>query len=482
MSVISHLEPKAVFSYFEEICAIPHGSGNMEQISNYCVDFAKRHGLRCIQDEMKNIIIFKNGTLGYENSPTIILQGHLDMVAEQAPGSAIDMTKDGLQLQINGDYLSAKDTTLGGDDGIAVAYGLALLASSDIPHPPLELLLTVDEEIGLLGAAGVDLSMLKGRKLINLDSEEEGIFLTSCAGGATVTCSLPITFTQASGEVYELSVGGLLGGHSGAEIHKERGNSNALMGRLLYLLQSKTSCGIVTVGGGLKDNAIPRQTVATVCVQPDQAAALEATVKEFDATLRGELRTKDPGVTVTCTAKGSQSVSVMEDGCAAKAVTAMFNLPCGVQAMSADIPGLVETSLNFGILKQTDAELQLCFSVRSSVESSKWALISKLESLTRFLGGEIVIRGSYPGWEYKADSALRETFRKAYLELSGKEPRIEAIHAGLECGLLSGKIEGLDCIALGPDMADIHTTEERLSISSTGRTWELLKKVLEQSK
>ena len=481
MGVLSNLEPKKVFYYFEEITKIPHGSGNVEQISNFLVDFAKAHKLFYIQDAMKNIIMVKEATPGYEKEPVVILQGHMDMVAVQTPDCTMDMKTEGLKVGIDGDSIYAENTSLGGDDGIAVAYALALLDSEDIRHPRLEVIITVDEEVGMDGAREIDLSMLQGHRMINLDSEDEGIFLTSCAGGARVNCRFPMKKQELIGVRYEVEVSGLLGGHSGGEIHKERGNSNCILGRLLWKLSEKMPVGLVSADGGLADNAIPRQTKAVVVVEEKDTESLAQQVAALAAELADELATKDPDVKVTAKRLADTAETIT---CAApeatKRVAAFLQAtPNGVQAMSADMPGLVQTSLNLGILKADVEVLRAEYSVRSSVESEKDNLIAKLAALVELTGGDYVVTGDYPGWKYRVHSPLREKMVKLYAEMYGNEPRVEAIHAGLECGLLGSKISDLDCVSMGPDMKDIHTTEETLSISSTKRVWEYLVRVLE---
>jgi len=480
MGVLSNLEPKKVFYYFEEITKIPHGSGNVEQISNFLVDFAKAHNLFYIQDAMKNVIIVKEAAPGYENEPVVILQGHMDMVAVQTPDCIMDMKTEGLKVGIDGDNIYAEGTSLGGDDGIAVAYALALLDSEDIRHPRLEVIITVDEEVGMDGAREIDLSMLQGHRMINLDSEDEGIFLTSCAGGARVNCRFPMKKQEFTGVRYALEVSGLLGGHSGGEIHKERGNSNCILGRLLWKLSGNMPVGLVSADGGLADNAIPRQTKAVVVVEEKDAAVLERQVAALAVELTDELATRDPGVKVTAKKLSGTEKTICAAPEETRRVAAFLQAtPNGVQAMSADMPGLVQTSLNLGILKADAESLRAEYSVRSSVESEKDNLIAKLAALVELTGGDYVVTGDYPGWKYRVHSPLREKMVKLYVEMYGTEPKVEAIHAGLECGLLGSKISDLDCVSLGPDMKDIHTTEETLSISSTKRVWEYLVKVLE---
>ncbi|MBQ7776257.1 MAG: aminoacyl-histidine dipeptidase [Lachnospiraceae bacterium] len=480
MRVLENLEPKRVFYYFEELCNIPHGSGNVEAISNYLKGFAQGKGLEVIQDEVKNIIIIKEASEGYEQEPPVIIQGHMDMVAVSKPELNIDMKKEPLKLKVEGDRISAEGTSLGGDDGIAVAYALAILEDDTIKHPRLEVIITVDEETGMDGARVIDLSMLKGNRLLNLDSEEEGIFLTGCAGGARVDCRLKPVFTPMQGLCYDLKLGGLAGGHSGVEIHKERGNSNKLAGRLLWhLYMEEINIGLVCAQGGLADNAIPRETTMTVLVPEMQKEPFEKAVRAFEAVVKAELVTKDSSfaVSMECGTVAEKSAICEND----YAVVAAFinALPNGVQAMSAEVQGKVETSLNLGILKIDEEKVQASFSVRSSIEGSKQALIEKLMSIVVLAGGEAEVQGDYPGWSYRVDSPLRDKMVALYKEMYGTEPQIEVIHAGLECGLLASKINDLDCVSIGPNMSDIHTTEENLSIASTERVWQYLLRLLE---
>ncbi len=480
MGVLSGLEPSKVFAYFEEITQIPHGSGNIEAISDYLVDFARKRGLEYIQDEVKNVIILKEATPGYEQEPAVILQGHMDMVAVHKPELDMDMTREPLKVGIHGDRIYAEGTSLGGDDGIAVAYALALLDEASLQHPRLEVVITVDEEVGMDGARAIDLSMLRGHRLLNLDSEEEGIFLASCAGGARINCTVDLSADCRcmTGMHYELVISGLQGGHSGAEIHKERGNSNMLMTRLLQKLSGNVKLGLCRCQGGLADNAIPRVTAAGILVEKEDAVRLKHLTAEFEAQLRQELATKDPDVAVALKEQGEMSAKCLSGKALERAANYLYSLPCGVQAMSADVPGLVETSLNLGILEISDGKVSAEFSVRSCVESSKKALLDKIQALTALVGGSCKITGDYPGWAYRVDSPLREKMVALYEEMYGKKPQVEAIHAGLECGILASKIADLDCISFGPNMYDIHTTEETLSIASTKRVWDYLVRLL----
>lgn len=481
MNVCKDLEPKKVFEFFEEICGIPHGSGNTKAISDYCVAFAKERNLVYYQDEKNNVIILKPGTEGYENAEPVIIQGHMDMVCEKEADCDIDFEKEGLRLYVDGDFLRAKGTTLGGDDGISIAYAFAILDSDNLCHPPLEVVITVDEEIGMLGAESIDLSMLKGKRLLNIDSDEEGIFLTSCAGGLRADCEIPVSYISAVGVGYELKVHGLLGGHSGTEIHKERANAIIVSGRVLKALQEEVGICIETYYGGLMDNAIPREVIATLVIEQEKESQLQKTIEKWNDILKKEYQSSDKDITLTLTKKEQGEYQVLDNRSLLKILLFLRNIPHGIQNMSTDIPGLVETSLNPGVLKLKEESFSLGFSVRSSVTSRKYDVTDKLCFLTEFLGGDVSITGDYPAWEYKPDSAMRDLICETYRDLFGKEPEIQAIHAGLECGILSGKIEGLDCISFGPANFDIHTPQERLSISSTERVWKLIVEFLRRA-
>lgn len=478
MGVLSNIEPGAVFHFFEAISSIPHGSGNTKEISNYLVRFAKERNLTHYQDELGNVIILKEASAGYEEKEPIMLQGHVDMVAVKKPESKMDMKKDGLKLMVEGDFLFAEDTSLGGDDGIAVAYELALLDAKDISHPPLECIFTVDEEIGLIGAGAIDLTLCKAKRMINLDSEEEGIFLAGCAGGLRVDCRLGWNWEKVQGIACQVTIGGLTGGHSGVEIHKGRGNSNVLAGRFLLYAANRVRFRILEIKGGLADNAIPRETVIGLVV--GDPFGLEYAAQEFNAILKQEYRTKDPEVFCRFEPKepGTFHTVTWEDSRRAAALIGC--LPAGVQAWSADVEGLVETSLNMGLMKSSKKELTLGLSLRSSFESAKESLKNQIFALTEGLGGSCTATGTYPGWAYQKDSPLRDTMARVYGRMYGEKPQIEAIHAGLECGFFVEKIPDLDCVSIGPDMKDIHTTEERMSISSVRRTWEFLCQVLRE--
>lgn len=482
MKVLENLEPKKVFHYFEEICSIPHGSRNTKQISDYLVDFAKAHGLTYYQDELNNVVIIKEASKGYENVEPVIIQGHMDMVCEKEKGCDIDFEKEGLRLYVEGDFVKAKDTTLGGDDGIAVAYALAILDSDELAHPRLEVVITVDEEIGMLGAIDIDLSMLKGHTMLNLDSDEEGHFLTSCAGGMSMITELPVKRVSQSGLKMLLTVTGLEGGHSGSEIHKEHGNANILMGRLLKQIMDITPFGIISMDGGLKDNAIPRECNCEILLPEESADAVMQVAETLDQAFKNEFCVSDAKVEVLCKKEEVCETKMLDYTSVHKVIFYLRTVPNGVQHMSMMMPGLVETSLNLGILNLKDDMFEAVTSVRSSVSTRKEDLKDQVTQLVEMLGGEVTIEGDYPAWEYQPNSKMRDTIAEIYRELFGKEAIFEAIHAGLECGLFSEKIPNLDCVSFGPMNYDIHTPKERLSISSTERMWKLIVEYLKRAK
>ncbi len=475
MKRLAGLEPAAVFGYFEEICSIPHGSRNTKAISDYLVSFAKTHNLKYIQDDSNNVILFGDVTPGMEDHEPVILQGHMDMVCEKDADCPIDMATEGLDVTHDGNVVFAKGTTLGADNGIAVAMGMAILADKTIPHPPLEVLITVDEEIGLLGASSVDLSALKGRTLINLDSEGEGVFTVSCAGGATATLSLPVERRAVYGPCIRLTVDGLQGGHSGAEIHKNRANANKVMGEFMSRIQKLMPLCLTSLAGGAKSNAIPRSCRATLVAMGIHLERINDIAEQLQAEIREQY--DEPEATIQAfdvDALGGNSLSTEST---AKIIGLLCAAPNGVQAWSKDIEGLVQTSLNMGIIKLGERFTATC-SVRSSVNAEKIAVLEQLKQLASMFDGTCSCAGEYPAWEYKQDSRLRDVMVHIYTEMFGVAPKVEALHAGLECGLFSEKLPGLDCVSIGPQMHDIHTSRERLEIASTERTWKFLLEVL----
>lgn len=483
MSILGHLEPNNVFHFFEEICAIPHGSGNTAGMTEYLMNFAEERGLWHRRDEIGNVVIRKPATAGYEDVPGIIIQGHMDMVAVKTPDCAKDMTKEGLDVAIDGDYVYAEKTSLGGDDGIAVAYGLAVLDAKDLAHPEVEVIITVDEETGLFGAKAIDVSDIKGRRFLNIDSEDEGFFLISCAGGIRIKGEIPMDMESVSGKKLTVSVKGLQGGHSGGDIHLERGNALYLLARILNKASKYTDFRLASYEGGTVENAIPREATAEVVFESgakmaEQVTAFMEIMKTCEAELKAEYVVRDAGLYVEVTEEAEDAYAVYSQVCSANVIHMITAAPTGVLAMSQDVEGLVETSLNLGVAESTDTAVTLQYSVRSSVESSKYALVERMEVLFDFVGATMTTSGEYPGWAYRQDSPLRDKMVRVYEEMFGEKPGILAIHAGLECGLFLGKQPDFDCVSFGPSIESIHTTEERLNIPSVQRMWKFLVAIL----
>lgn len=472
LNINDHASIEKAIRFFEEFSAIPHGSGNTSYIADYLVDFAKKRGLDCYRDSADNVIIRKGATGGYEDRPGVIFQGHLDMVAEKKPGASIDMEKEGLSLYRDGDFLRAKDTTLGGDDGVALAYALAILDSDDIPHPDFEAVFTSDEEIGLLGAVAIDPDKINARLLINIDSDEEGVFTVGCAGGMRSDIVLPVHRSNSASDSYRVKVSGFKGGHSGVEIDKGRVNANKALAGILAKIGD---ISIKELRGGNADNAIPRECECVFACGYDHTAL----IKRLGEEIKAEYAVIEPDITVNVEKVMNTSAGVcVEDS--KKLISLLNTLPSGIIAMSSDVAGLVETSLNMGILRLEGDRAEISFSVRSAKGAAKSALSERLEEIAKDHGAEYSTRGEYPAWEYKKDSHLRDVMKNVYEQMYGESPKIVIIHAGLECGIFSEKIDGLDCVSIGPNNYDIHTTEERLSLSSFERVWEFLLRVLRE--
>ena len=482
MSVLEHLEPKSVFHFFEELCKIPRGTFDQQRISDYCVEFAKERGLEYIQDEAKNVIIKKAGTAGFENSEPVIIQGHLDMVCEKTEDSAHDFSKDPIEVYVDGDYITAKDTTLGGDNGIAVAYALAILDSDTIAHPPIEAVFTTDEEIGMGGAGAIDLSCLKGTMLLNIDSEEEGTLIAGCAGGFIHTITLPAAREQKTGTVTEITVKGLRGGHSGIEINQQRGNANKLLGRILNSLKTTFEYAIAEVNGGTKDNVITPASKAKIMADAAHTEAIKAYVAELASEIKAEFGKDEPALDISVQAENDVTMDVFTKETTDKTVFLLIATPYGVQGLSRELEGLVETSLNLGVVTTKEESVNFNFMVRSSVESKKKEMREMLDAYAANAGGKAEIFGDYPAWMYKTDSRLRPIMIDSYEKMFGQAPAVTTIHAGLECGLFSGKRPDLDCVSFGPNMKDVHSVNEKLEIASVQRMWAYLLAVLENCK
>ncbi len=471
LSIPEHPRAQRVFYYFDEISKIPRGSGNTKPVADYLESFAKKHSLEYYRDEADNILIRKRGTRGYENHEAVIIQGHTDIVAQRTPDCSKDFKTEGLDIYREADFIKARGTTLGADDGIAVAYALALLESGLHSHPPLEILLTSDEEIGLVGAEKFDKSILCGRTLINIDTDEEGVFVVGCAGGVRCDTLLSVKRERCDLPAYKLRICGLTGGHSGTEIAKGRANAIKLGAEVLSAIGEVRICSFES---GNMDNAIPRELVAEFCTAVCPRASFDAVCADIkarfcDAEPNMELKLSHTVLdTLPCDKQSSEKILGI---CNAT--------PFGPQKICEALGGTPESSLNSGIAKLGE-DFSLCTSVRASRVPDKEQIVGKLRAIADAAGADFSARGDYPGWEYKSDSRIKSIALNTYSELYGKEAQAISIHAGLECGVFADAIAGLDCISAGPDIFDIHTTEERLSISSAARFWDFLCRVLEK--
>lgn len=482
--ILSAYEPQAVFRFFEDICAIPHPSGHEEAIADYIESFAKERGLSYMRDKANNLFVRLPATPGCEGAEPVLLQGHTDMVPEKDPDSTHDFLTDGLTLSVEDGWIRADRTTLGGDDGVAVAIMLALLDGAPDPHPALECLFTVSEETGMDGAWAFDpeAAGLTAKTLLNLDSEAEGIVTAGCAGGVRTDITLPVTTQCADGVAVRVALSGFAGGHSGVEIHKGRSNAIVVLGQLLDTLSGAYAPCLVDLSGGGKDNAIPRAACARLILPADRAEAFCAAVCAEAELYRAEPSVAEEDRSFTCTAEllTDTPVSCLDAASTRRVLDLLTLVRSGVIAMSAYVPGLTAFSRNLGILSTvTDGEgravaVKFSFSSRSASEHQLDRTQRELERLAALLGGQASHHARYPGWEYAPTSRLRDIWTAESQRLFGVTPVVEVIHAGLECGILCGKRPGMDMISVGPDMRDIHTPREMLSIPSTRRTYELV--------
>lgn len=465
-------ETAQVFEYFKEICTIPHGSGNMGAISDYCVKFAQANGLKAVCDDAKNVVIFKPATKGYENADPVILQGHIDMVCQKTENSTIDFEKDGLDVFTDGDFIKANGTTLGADNGIAVAMIMAILAGKNLQHPPLEAVFTTDEEIGMIGATELDTTILNGRKMINLDAEEAEILTVSCAGGSDLKIFLPVDKKTVHGTKIIFEIKDLKGGHSGVEIDKGRINANILTGRILSQAKKNTGFDIIRIDGGTKSNAIPYCCKAELAVENAQAF-IECVNKCF-AEVKKEISAREENCSLGLSVESEGDFEVLAPAVRDKLLCMLLVTPNGIVDMSAEIEGLVETSLNLGVMLTAADEIIMQYALRSNKKSALDFLEERLAAFAGFNGCGTDVSGRYEPWEFRENSSLQKLYEATFFERFGRKPQVVAIHAGLECAVFASKIEALDCIAIGPDMFDVHTVNEKLSISSTKATFGLL--------
>lgn len=480
MKNLENVTEERIFYHFKEISKIPRGSGNEKQISDYMLNFGRDLGLECIQDGALNVIIKKPASKGYEKAPIVIIQGHMDMVCEKNSDKIHDFTKDPIKLIVKGDYIYADKTTLGADDGIAMAYAMAILEDNTIEHPGLEVLITSDEESGMSGAMAVQAHYLNGKVVLNIDSEEEGKLLVSCAGGIRTKSTLPIEWIdkEKNTKEYTLVIKGLKGGHSGTDINLGRGNSNKLMGRLLKEITNGMKLKLVSLNGGSKNNAIPREATAVVSINSKEEKKLIDLKTKVCENLKKEFSKKDSDLRIYLLEYENSAVKVFSDDTTAKVINLLYMYPSGVNTVSSEIEGLTESSTNLGVVTTNKNDVEYDSGVRSSVFSLREEIVERNKCITEILGGTFTTNSGYPAWPYKTNSKIRDLCKEVYSKMYDKEPEIIAIHAGVECGILKEKLGDLDMISFGPDIIDMHTPNEHMSISSTWRCFEYLLEVL----
>ncbi len=480
MVKFNDLKPGGVFKYFSEISKIPRGSENREGIKNYLVSFAKEHSLKYYEDAADNVIIYKDGTKRFAKSEPLILQGHTDMVCQAKEGVEFDFEKDSIKLLAEGDFIKAEGTTLGADDGFAVALMLSVLSDKNAEHPPLEAVFTSDEEIGMIGAKALDLSKLKGKRMINLDAEDFSSLTVSCAGGSDFVLKIPEKIHLKSGSKLKLILKGLRGGHSGVEIDSGCVNADILMGRILNHLNSEFEFDIITLCGGSKANAIPSYAEATLLFKDIKDK--EKKINDYLDITKEEISKREENFTWEIECFGECDALVLCEDIKEILIYALTLCPNGIISMSKEIENLVETSLNLGILKEENGELLLHYALRSSKKSALFALEEKMIAFAKLLGAKYEAFGHYPPWEFNDKSSLQKIYKDVFREKTGKDIKVEAIHAGLECGVFASGIEGFDAISIGADIKDVHTPYEKMSISSVEKFCDIFSEVLKKLK
>ncbi|WP_345843586.1 aminoacyl-histidine dipeptidase [Shewanella algae] len=481
MSSLSQLQPQPLWQWFEQICTIPHPSKHEAALSQYIQNWAKDRQLEVIEDKVGNLIIRKDATPGMENRKPVVIQAHIDMVPQKNADKEHDFVKDPIQPWIDGDWVKAQGTTLGADNGIGMASALAILGSDDIPHGPLEVLLTIDEEAGMTGAFGLEAGMLRGEILINTDSEQEGEIYMGCAGGVDAEITLPMVW-EATGDgfqAFNLTLSGLKGGHSGVNIHLGRGNANKLLARFLFEHSESLQLELAEFNGGSLRNAIPREASATILVPAEQAAALSEATAAFQALLREELAVADPAACLTLT-EVPLPAKVMSEQSQNTLIDLLHACPNGVMRMSDEIEGVTETSLNLGVINTSEQDVKLLCLIRSLIDSGRSQIEGMLIALANLAGAEIDLSGAYPGWKPDSQSPVMAIVRDTYQDIYHKEPVIMVIHAGLECGLFKEPYPAMDMVSIGPTIRFPHSPDEMVNITTVGQYWQLLLAVLER--
>lgn len=480
--ILGNLEPQIVWDIFEQITQIPRPSKKEDKIVAFAIDFAKSHNLEFKQDKLGNVVIKKHSTPGMENRKTVVIQGHLDMVCEKNADVEHDFLNDPLQPYVDGDWVKAKGTTLGADNGIGVAMGLALLASNNVAHPNLEVLLTLDEETGLTGAQQLGTDLLDAQILINLDSEEDGTFIIGCAGGTNTSGTFFYDAQPAppNSIAYKISLTGLLGGHSGLEIHDGRGNAIKLLNRFLWNLSKHIQFNLASFDGGNAHNAIPREAFARVTFNSGDEVRFHKFSEDFRQTITKEWKTKEPSISLTYE-KTELPERVINSEIQKNLLNAIYSLPHGVIRFSPDVKGLVQTSTNLAVISTTQHSIHVLTSQRSSVESEKFDIANNVRVVFEMAGALPEHGSGYPSWQPNINSPILDVAKNTYKEMFGSEPKIEIIHAGLECGLIGEKYPGMDMISFGPTLKDVHSPAERVQISTVNKCWNFLLEVLKNT-
>ncbi len=478
--VLTSLKPELLWKHFEEICNIPHPSRKEEQLAEYVVSVGKKNNLETNRDEFGNIVIKKPATKGKENLKTVVLQGHLDMVPEKNNDVDHDFEKDPIQPFIEGEWVKAKGTTLGSDNGIGVAAALAVIESNDFEHGPLEFLFTLDEETGLNGAQALKPGFMDAEILLNLDSEEDGAVYIGCAGGKNTNAKFSVNFgsVPSNSTSIELTVKGLKGGHSGLDIAEGRGNAVKIMSRLIWQLLKNQNCKLSKIDGGSKHNAIPRECFATIVVESNKVDEVINFVSNFNNILKKELATNEPGLSIEAKKSDAKVSNIMYDESAHKLIAALYAIPHGVLAMSPDIEGLVETSTNLAVVKTETDSVNIVTSQRSSVESEKEDAAAMVAALFELAGAEVNQGDGYPGWKPNVKSPILGVMKETFKNLFNGEPEVKAIHAGLECGIINERYPDMDMISFGPTIMGAHSPDERVKIDTVEKFWNLLKETL----
>ena len=473
-----HKKAKEILHWFEELSKVPRASKNEAKIRSWLEDWAKKNSFESKTDKAGNLVIRVPATKGYEGSTGIVLQGHLDMVCEKTPDSNHDFSKDPIKFVYEGEWLHADKTTLGADNGIAIAMAMVVATDKEIAHPPLELLFTVDEETGLTGANSLEGGFIKGKILLNLDSEDEGVFTVGCAGGLNTISTFPLEFENfPSGyKCVKINAGGMKGGHSGVDIHRWRANAIVVLGRALAHLMRGTDLRIADITGGSAHNAIPRDATAVIAVKDhDKATKL---LSEFEKTVKREFKNTDPELALTIKPETNTPQKVLTSSATTKTIDVALAIPHGVAAMSTDIETLVETSNNFANISIENQKLKILTSQRSSLPSRLGCITEKIRAFAKVAGGDSVDEGGYPPWPVNMNSPLLAKCTNLYEKKFGKKPTVEAIHAGLECGIIGDKYEGMDMISFGPTMKNVHSPDEKLHVPSIGKVWDFTVELL----